>query len=203
MNNIQYVEKPDWVSWDAIHECLVQSHKVNAQKGLHMMNQDLSGEELKKKFVNGHCFVALEGEKVIGVFGLRLFVGKKIMTWWSWRKKVAYNYMDGILPEYQGTDVYYGLNDLRTDFIKKSGADIIQSITAENNWRIRKISKVKKFKTVFFSPTAKGADYYSVIMVKWLHGCPYSDKFINFMFNLSKIVVKSIWKPGYKLRFWF
>lgn len=200
MDTIQYFEKPDWVSWDAIHECLVKSHAVNTMKGLHMVNQDLKGDELKKKFDNGHCFVALKENEVIGVFGLRFFIGKR---WWSWKKKVAYNCLDGILPEYQGTDVYFGLNELRMKFIEKSGADVIQSITAENNMRVRKITKIKKFKTVFFSPTCKGADYYSVVMVKWLNGCPYPDWFINFMFKVSKLVVKTIWKPGYKFRFWF
>lgn len=200
MSNIQYMVKPDWISWDSIHECITKAHKVNTDKGLHMINQDLKGENLASKFKNGYCFVALDEKKVIGVFGLRFFKGKR---WWSWNKKVAYNCMDGILPEYQGSDVYFGLNELRLEYIKKSSADIIQSITAENNTRILKISKVKKFKIVFFSPTCKGADYYSVVMVKWLHGCPYSDKFINFMFNMSKIIVKTIWKPGYKLRFWF
>lgn len=200
MDKIQYIEKPEWVSWDAIHECLVLSHQVNAQDGLHMTNQDLKGEDLQKKLAGGHCFVALEGDKLVGVFGLKFFNGKR---WWSWNKKVAYNCLDGILPDYQGTDVYFGLNDLRLKYIKDSDADMIQSNTAENNWRIRKICKVKKFKTVQFSATGKGADYYSVIMVKWLHGCPYSDRFVNMMFNLSKIIIKTIWKPGYKFRFWF
>jgi hypothetical protein len=200
MEKIQYIEKPDWISWDAIHECLVQSHQVNAQEGLHMTNQDLTGEALKKKLAGGYCFVALEGNKVVGVFGLKILVGKK---WWSWKKKVAYNCLDGILPDYQGTDVYFGLNDLRMKYIKNSDVDMIQSNTAENNWRVRKICKVKKFKTVQYSATGKGADYYSVIMVKWLHGCPYSDRFINLMFKISKFVVKTIWKPGYKYRFWF
>ena len=198
IDHIQYIEKPDNISWDTIHECLMNAHAVNAVKGLHMVNQDLKGDELKNKFKNGHCFVALRNNQVIGVFGLRFFVGRR---WWSWKKKVAYCCLDGILPEYQGTDVYFGLDELRMNYIKKSGADIIQCNTAETNTLVRKITKVKKFKTVHYSSTCKGADYYSVVMVKWLHGCPYPDWFINFMYKLSKFVVKMIWKPGYKFRF--
>ena len=203
MSDIKYMLKPEWVSWDAVQECQRAAHaETNNSKGLHMIVQDITGESLRRDLEDngGMCFVALDGDKVVGVFGLKFFVGKR---WWNWKKKVAYNCMDGILSEYQGSDVYFGLNELRLKYIKESDADLIQSNTAEGNLRIRKISKVKKFKTVHFSPTCKGADYYSVVMVKWLHGCPYPDWFVNFMYNLSKVVVKTIWKPGYKLRFWF
>lgn len=203
MSEIQYLVKPDWISWDEVQECQRRAHEFsNNRHGLHMTVQDIDGETLKRDIEsgNGVCFVALDGKKVVGVHGLKFFVGNR---WWNWKKKVAYNCMDGILPEYQGSDVYYGLGDLRMEYIKESGAEIIQSNTAENNARIRKIAKIKKFKTVCFSATGNGANYYSVIMAKWLKGCPFNDRFIIFMFSLSKIVVKTIWHPGYKLRFWF
>lgn len=203
MSEIKYVIKPDWISWDEVQECQRKAHEAtNNSKGLHMAVQDLTGEGLRKRIEkdNGVCFVALDDNKVVGVFGLRFIIGK---SWWNWKKKVAYNCMDGILAEYQGSDVYFGLNELRTKYTEESGARIIQSTTAENNTTIRKITKIKKFKTVHFSPTCKGANYYSVIMVKWLDGCPYSDRFINFMFNLSKLIVKIIWKPGRKFRLSF
>lgn len=203
MSDIHYMIKPDWISWDEVQECQRKAHEgTNNINGLHMTVQDISGDELRKDIEsgNGFCFIALDDKKVVGVHGLKFFIGNR---WWNWNKKVAYNCMDGILPDYQGTDVYYGLGDLRMKYISESGADMIQSNTAVNNKTIRKIAKIKKFKTVQFSPTCKGANYYSVIMVKWLNGCPFSDSFIYFMFRLSEIVVKAIWKPGYKLRFWF
>lgn len=202
MSEIQYMVKPDWISWDEVQECQRKAHEAtNNINGLHMTVQDLSGDDLKKDIESGdgYCFIALDGKKVVGVHGLKFFIGNR---WWSRGKKVAYNCMDGILPEYQGTDVYYGLGDLRMKYTKESGAEIIQSNTAECNLRIRKIAKVKKFKVVQYSATGKGADYYSVVMAKWLNGCPYSDSYINFMFNLSKIFIKALWRPGYKLRLW-
>lgn len=193
--------KPDWISWDEVQECQRRAQEVNNVKGFHMLVQDISGEDLKRLIGgDGFCFIALDGMKVVGVHCVKFFIGNR---WWSWKKKVAYNCMDGILPEYQGSEVYFGLNELRMKYIIDSGAEIIQSNTAENNTRIRKIAKIKKFKVVQYSATGKGANYYSVVMAKWLNDCPYSDRFINFMFKLSKIFIKTIWKPGYKLRFWF
>lgn len=203
MSEIEFMVKPDWISWDEVQECQRRAHEAtNNSKGLHMTVQDISGEELRQYLEggNGVCFIALDGKKVVGVFGLFFFVGNR---WWNWKKKVAYNCMDSVLPEYQGTDVYLNLYELRMEYIKKSGAEMIQSNTAENNKVVLRMSKMRKGKIVQFSATGRGANYYSVIMVKWLNGCPYSDRFINFMFRLSKIVVKTIWKPGYKFRFWF
>ena len=198
MSEILYLEKPDWVSWSSVHECLARAHSVNERKGFHMTNQDLAGEEIKKKLRNGHCFVAIVDKKVIGVHGLT-FV--RMNRWWA-RETVAITCLDGILPEYRGTDVFLSLQSLRMKYIKESGVNIIQCNTAEHNNVVLKICRKKGYKQVQYSATGKGADYYSIVMAKWLKGCPYSDRYCNLMFKLSKLVVKTIWKPGYKFRFW-
>ena len=201
MCEIKYMLKPEWVSWDSVQECQKKAHEAtNNNKGVHMFVQDMSGEALRQYMEkDGQCFVALKGDKVVGMCGVKIIKGNK---WWSQGKKVAYNTIDAILPEYQGTEVFSELYDLRMAYIVESGVDMIQSNTAEKNTIVRKIAKMKKGKEVQFSATSKNADYYSVIIVKWLNGCPYSDRFIKFMFGLSKVVVKTIWKPGFKLRFW-
>ena len=200
MDNIQYLEKPEWVSWDSVLECIRKSHKVNDKRGFHMLNQEMTVDELQNKLQDGLCFVALEGDKVIGTGSTII---KKGNRWWSRGRRVAYNCLDAILPDYQGTDVYFGLREIRSQYLKKAGVDIIQFNTAEHNKVVQKIALKRGAKYVMYSATGKGANYYSVIMANWLNGCPFSDRFCNFMFKLSKFVVKAIWKPGYKLRFWF
>ena len=200
MDNIQYLEKPEWVSWDSVLECIRKSHKVNDKRGFHMLNQEMTVDELQNKLQDGLCFVALEGDKVIGTGSTII---KKGNRWWSRGRRVAYNCLDAILPEYQGTDVYFGLREIRSQYLKKAGVDIIQFNTAEHNKVVQKIALRRGAKYVMYSATGKGANYYSVIMANWLDGCPFSDRFCNFMFKLSKFIVRVIWKPGYKLRFWF
>lgn len=165
-----------------------------------MTNQDMSVENLQKELKDGYCFVALDDKRVVGVHGLKFFIGNR---WWSKGKKVAYYCMDAILPEYQGTDVYLELQALRKKYNKQLGTEIIQFNTAEQNKVVRKIGQKCGAKTVMYSATGKGANYYSVIMAKWVDGCPFSDWYINFMFKLSKYVIMTLWKPGYKFRFWF
>lgn len=200
MNDIQYMIKPDWISWDEVQECQRKAHEVNNTRGFHMQVQDITGEELKEFIGDGVCLVALDGKNVVGTTSL---VFRRIRTWWSIGKLTAYSCMTGILPEYQGTDVYIDLMRLRDEYFNKSDADIFYFSTADNNKVVQKIGKLKKFKYVQYTATGEGADYYSVIMAKWKDGCPYNDIVCNFMFKLSKVVVKTIWKPGYKNRFGF
>lgn len=199
------MEKPEWVSWDAVADCLHEAHKVNIKRGFVMPGFDMDPERLKEKVKNGHCLVALDGDKVVGTTTLtyRTFKKHLWLRYWSKGNPILYSGLDGIRPEYQGTDVYIELQHLRKKVIDESGVEIVGFNTAEQNKIVKKLAIKSGSKPILFSPTAKGRDYYSVYMFRWLHGCPYPDWYVNFMFKLSKVVIKTLWKPGWKFRFWF
>lgn len=199
MSDIQFMEKPDWVSWDDIRECLNKSHKTNKKRGFEMEVSNLTTDKLIDKIKGSRCVVALLDQKVIGVCCVRIEQKKK---WWV-RDKVAYYLCDAILPEFRGTDVYFGINNIRDRIVRESGVRVHQFNTADHNKTVIKINKRYGYKLVQFSPTGKGCNYYSVTMVKWDNGCPFPDWFLSLMFNLSKVVSKTLWKPGYIRRFWF
>ena len=50
---IQVIEKPDWVSWEVIHQVLWNAHEENRQKGIMMQLPSLSAEELHKYIGEG------------------------------------------------------------------------------------------------------------------------------------------------------
>ena len=81
---------------------------------------------------------------------------------------MAYSTYDAVLPEYRGTDVYIGLDKIRSKYISDSGVRIRQCNTAEQNKTVIKICERAGYKFVQYSATGKGANYYSVIMVLWL-----------------------------------
>lgn len=199
MSEIQFMEKPDWVSWEAVSECIRKANVVNDKKGFHMLFANRKTEELIEELKNGHCFVALKDKQVIGTAS---FFIRYLRRWWVWGNVIYYS-DDGILPEYRGTDVYFKLVELRDKYVDQTGLKIRQFNTAEHNKPVIKINKFYGYKLVHFTPTKKGADYYSVTMVRWDDGCPFPDWFLRFMFNLTKMVSKTLWKPGYKRRFWF
>lgn len=198
MSDMKFMEKPDWVSWEEIRKCINAAHQTNKKRGFEMLNSKLSAEELAEKLKDCHCFIALEGDEVVGTASVKL---QKKYKWWN-HDTVAYYCYDAVLPKYRGTDVFFGINMIRWQFVNDTGIRIHQFNTAEHNKTVIKINQKDGFKLVQFAPTGKGANYYSVTMVKWDDGCPYSDKLINFMFNLSKIVSRSFFRPDYSLKFW-
>ena len=48
MSDIKYMEKPDWVSWDSIKECLVSGHEYNRKRGIYMAIIQRPEERLAK-----------------------------------------------------------------------------------------------------------------------------------------------------------
>lgn len=197
MEPIKYMLKPEWVTWNSIHECLVQGHQTDAQLGFQIATSRWSVDELKKYMEDAYCFVALMGDKVIGMNALKI---KKIRMWYA--KEFGYECLTAVVPEYRNTGAYFGLRKIRTEYAKKLGVKVLQFSTHEANKNIQMIDLKFGFKYVRYSAIS-GTDYYSVVMAKWLDGCPYSDWYCNFRFQLSKFLTRLVFKPGRKFRFWF
>lgn len=200
MSEILFMEKPDWVSWDNICKCIHASHQTNKKWGFEMLNSRITASELSERLKDGKCFVAIDNQTVVGTVSLK--IQKNSKKWWA-KDILSYHCYDAILPNYRGTDVYLGLKKMRDSYDKDMGIKMIQCNTAEHNKTIIKINEKMGYKLIRFTPTMKGANYYSVTMVKWIEDCPFPNWFLKFMFYLSKVVSKTLWKPGYKSRFWF
>lgn len=199
MTDIQFMEKPDWVSWEDICECIHAANVVNVKKGLHMLFSDIKPDEIENKLKDGKCYVAIHNNQVVGTTSFRIL---NIKNWYLHGKAIYYCY-DGILPEYRGTDVYWGLCELKEKQVKKTGIRNYFFYTAENNKTVIKLNLKFGYKLIQFRPTSKKADYYSVKMVKWGDGCPFPDWFIRFMFNLSRYISKTFFTPEYRFKYWF
>lgn len=188
MEEIQYMEKPDWVPWEDVLTCLHEAHKVNKRKGFTMVGYDMTMERFKEQLGDGKCFVALDGNKVIAVNAVRFIISRR---WCTRGKKVAYTCLDGVLKEYQGTDVYKSISDTRYRYIIENGVDILEFNTSEHNKAVIKASKKIGAKIVQYAhANLVNNRYHSIVMVLWLHGCPYPDWVCNFMFKLSKVLMK-------------
>lgn len=200
MGKILFMEKPEWVSWEDICECIHASHQTNKKWGFEMLNSNLTGAIIAERLQDGKCFVAIDNQKVVGTASLKIL--KKSKKWWA-KGKVSYHCFDAILPSYRGTDVYLGLKRIRDKYDKEMGVDMIQFNTAEHNKTILKINEKTGYKRVQLAPIGNGGGYYSVTMVKWIGKTPYSDRFVRFMYNLSKFVSKTFFTPDFRFRFWF
>jgi len=192
MEEIKVLVKPDSVSWEDIHELLMAAHKKNIAKGMAMKIPQLSGEELEKRLGDkGRCFVALAGDKLVGTTSVRFYKGRR---WYDKDQYVAHSMLSAILPKYQGIGIADDLNALRDDYIREVGATMIQADTAEDNVIVLKNARRNGFKEVEYY--SYKTNHYSIFFVKWLNGCPFSDKYINRRFNFSKRLTRLQYKPG-------
>lgn len=195
MGEIKYMLKPDWVSWDAIAECQYQAHLRNRKKGLNMSCQNMTGEDLKNNLKSAYCFVALDGEKVVGTDS---FIIRTINLFG--KKNICYHCYNAILPEYQGTDIYFKLTEIKNKERKKHDIYLMYFDTAESNKLVQKLNKKSGFKYIKYK-AFDNTNYYSVYMAKWTKKCPFPDWFLNSVFKLSEIYVKTRFKPGRIKRF--
>lgn len=196
MGDIEYLLKPEWISWDSIHECIVKAHETNRNGNLNMQNSTMSVQELENYLSGAYCFVAIKDNIVIGTNSLKVVKSKH---WWA-NGDVGYECLTAIDPKYRNTGAYFGLRKIRTEFAKKLGVKILQFDTSEDNKNVQLIDLKFGFRYVNYFSSPK-TWYYSVVMVKWLDECPYSDWYCNFRFLLSKYVVRLIWKRGHIVRF--
>lgn len=196
MSELKYMLKPDWISWESIRDCIVRAHETNNKNGFRMHNQVMSVQELEDYLRNAYCFVAVQGDKVVGTNSLKIIKPK---CWWA-NGDVGYECLTAIIPEYRSTGAYFGLRKIRTQYAKSLGLRVLQFDTHEDNKNVQMIDQKFGFKFVRYFASAK-TDYYSVVMAKWLDGCPYSDRYCNFRFYLSKFLTRLFFKPGRKLRF--
>lgn len=180
--SIQIIEKPDWVSWDDIKQCLYEAHAVNREKGINMAHYQWPAEKIKQSLgENGFMLVAMDGDKLVGTAG----IGEKFGNKWYVKGRYAYECYAGVLPEYAGIGIYKMLEIKRESKVREDGYDVLIGDTHSKNAHRIDIALKNGFRLVrFFRAASK--DHYSVVIAKWLNGCPYSSIYCWMRFQTSK-----------------
>lgn len=180
---IQIIEKPDWVSWDDIKQCLYEAHAANRANGINMAHYQWPAEKFIETIgENGRMFVALDGEKLVGVAAVCERNGN------SWYAKGKYAYMGfaGVLTEYKGHGIYNELIKIREDYVKQQGYEVMTFDTHQNNKVVQNVALKNGYRYVrFFQAASK--DHYSVVMAKWIEGCPFSNIYCETKYLVSKM----------------
>lgn len=182
-SSIQIVEKPDWVSWEEIKHCLEDAHSVNRDKGINMSHYHWPKEKIIDFLGNkGVMLVALESKRVIGTAAIADKVGK------AWYAKGNYAYMcfASILPQYQKQGIYSNLLRTREELAKKMGYRIFMMDTHARNRIIQKNAQKNGYRRVRYFLT-RDKDHFSVILVKWIEGFPFSKYYCWMKYRKSKI----------------
>lgn len=181
IEHIEIVEKPDWVTWDEIKQCLILSHSANLTRGFDMVKYKWSIEKIQESIgENSVVLVALDGRKVVGTAA----VGVKYRTSWYINGYYAYMSLAGVLPEYSGHGLYKRLIHCREEIAKSSGCSVFLLDTHEKNRKIRNIAQANGYRLIGFFRVNK---HHNVLMAKWPAGCPYSVFYCRFRLCLSWI----------------
>lgn len=185
-NNIQIQEKPDWLSWDDIKQCLFEAHAINREKGINMANYQWPAEKIKEYVGdNGIMFVALDGDKLVGTAAL----AEKQGYHWYTKGKCGYLCFACVIPSYSGLGIYHSLLKKREDFARTQNFDVLYYDTHCKNEKILSFGEKNGFRKVRYFQT-KSKDHYSIVMTKWLNGCPYSKFYCWWKYSVSKVKTK-------------
>ena len=196
MDEIKIIEQPDWISWDDIHNLLLEAHKKNIEKGYKSSFALMPGYKIKEKLgEEGRCWVALDGDKLVGTNAVYFYVGR---YWWNKGKTVAHSCLTGILQKYQGIGILGKMDAMLVAYVRECGIEMIEGDTAESNQTMLKLVKSGGYKVV--GVLAPKSPHYSVRFVKWFGECPFTDKYINRRCKISEKLTKWQYKPGRKER---
>lgn len=181
--DIQIIEKPDWVSWEEIKQCLSDAHATNRANGINMAHYQWPAEKIIETIgENGVFLVALDDKKLVGVAAI---AEKRADTWYA-KGRFAYMCFAGVLPSYSGEGLYHRLTAKREEIAKSMGYQTLVFDTHQNNKKIQSIAIQNGYRLVrFFRASSK--DHYSVVMAKWLNGCPYSVGYCWIKYNMSRL----------------
>lgn len=180
-SSIQIIEKPDWVSWNDIRSFLYEAHANNRAKGINMTHYQWPAEKIRESLgEKGIMLVALEGKKLVGTAGIAEKFGKS----WYANGRYAYECYDGVLPDYAGQGIFKRLEIKREGLAKQYGFEKLLVDTNSRNVHRQEIAIKNGFRLVKFF---RASDHYSVVMVKWLNGCPYSKFYCWMKFQQSKV----------------
>lgn len=183
-SKIQILEKPDWVSWDEIHEVLVKAHAQNRANGINMKKPSLPGEKIAKEIgKEGKMFVAVEGNKVVGTLALIKKEGNK----WYNLGKYGYLCYVAVLPECSGKGVYRSLYQVAEATAKQDGLLVLTRDTHEKNERMLKIAKQEGYHYVDFRACA---DHFNIVRAKWLDNCSFPSWYIRIRYMFSRFFKK-------------
>ena len=182
-SDIKIIEKPEWVSWEDIKQCLYEAHSVNRAKGINMTHYQWPAKKIKESLgESGFMFVALDDDKVVGTAG----IGEKYGNRWYMNGRYAYECFASVLPGYSGKGIYKMLEIKREENAKEYGYNVLIFDTHSKNAHRIDIALRNGFRLVHFF-RASSNDHYSVVMAKWLKGCPYSSFYCWTKYHFSKL----------------
>ena len=104
----------------------------------------------------------------------------------TWYNKGSYAYIcfDAVIPEYSGEGIFKLLDNKREQLATGLGYKTLVFDTHSRNVHRQQMAERNGYRLVrFFRAASK--DHYSVVMAKWLDGCPHSSFYCWMKYKMS------------------
>ena len=80
MEEIRVMEKPEWVSWDDVANCIRIGQATNIADGFDQSFGHISAATLSRELNEGHCWIALNNDnQVVGTLSIMV---SNVGFWW-------------------------------------------------------------------------------------------------------------------------
>lgn len=195
---IRVMERPPEVSYADIQKLLTRAHQSNTEKGILYVTATQSVEELAQKLEcdDGVCFVAMEGDKLVGT----RTVSFRKLNYWYHSGDVAIFKLVGVDPDYRRRHISSMLSARAFEEVRKHGRNVIVTDSAEENIPTKNQLLKQGFVMADYCVYAQN-NFYSNVYVNWLDGCPYSKWYLAFRYRLKRFWIRLRYKPGKINRF--
>ena len=199
MKEVVITKKTDDITFEMIQTILTKAHASNKEKGLLYATASQTVDKLKSKIgENDTCFVAL----VDGQLAATVTVSFRGLNYWYHNGNVAIIKLLGVDPEFKGMHISSKLIEACLAEAEKRGEKIVVADSAEHNEILKNLVLGYGFLTTDYGLYAAN-NFYTNVYVKWLDGCPYSNIYRKFRYNLKRLYIRTIYKPGKIKRFSF
>ena len=184
---MQIVVKPESISWEAVRQCLMESHADNLERGIHMAHPQWPVDRLRDAVGdNGVMLVALDGDRLVGTAAF----SEKTTDRWYVHGRYAYLCFAGILPEYRGKGLYQRLLKDREEMVRARHIDTLIFDTHAQNKPVQVQARRNGYCRVCYFRAVTG-DHDSVVLVKWINGKSPSRIYCALRFAASYLKVKT------------
>lgn len=187
VNEIEIIEKPNYITWEEITELLHAAFKERRVQGLNYLATHQSVEITKKRAAGATCLVALYKGKLVGTVTVQFnhSIDEKKRKWYH-ESSYAYSKQLAVLPEYKGFGIGKALQDARLELCYNNEMDaLIFDTSCKAKSLIARFLWLGAQKVDFISHSA--TNYYSIVFRIQIKGKKFNSYYCSFRYHLSKV----------------
>ncbi len=191
MNNIKIIEKTKAISWEEITDVIHDAYAEREKQNLHFAAFKSTPEENAQKILDGKCFVALDGKRVVGLVFLRCpswpYLTKNDGRGkWYCDEKYGMVINLAVKEEYKKNGIGRRLLERLIEECKKQKLDSIMIDTSSKLKDLNKFYASFGFKKVDYISWST-TNYYTIVRRLCLNGKKYNGLYRYIRYYFSKI----------------